>query len=111
MNSTKFCSRKYEVPLANLFPAIEVREQSPTSLRSNLPGDDTSSDEDDVYVPDEELSCESDYDEEGESEGSEDAQDVGPRPSPGRRPAPPITRPVRNRQPPARYGGPEWVRH
>ena len=93
MNTSKFCSKKYEVPLSDLFPAIERSDHSPMPAHTGTPGEDTSSDEDDVYDFREVLSSESDS-EGGESEGTgtEDEQDVGP--SPDQRPTLPVTRPL-----------------
>ena len=87
------------MPLTNLFPAIEGGERSLRAPLAGNQGDDTSSEEDDEVVDIGESSSSGSATSEGEEEpGTDDVPDVA-------------SRPIRDRRPPARYRGPEWVSH
>ena len=98
MNTTKFCSKRYEVPLSKLYLAVEKIGECHTPHQTSHSDSDSTSEEDaQEYssTEEEEIASESEDDEEM---GAENGLDMG------------RARPARERREPAWMRDPQWVR-
>ena len=100
MNSSKFCSTKYEVPLAHLLPVVVPSDPS-MPRKGGHTYSDTSSDEGDEGIENAEID-----DSESEDDGEEEEEEI----EPGVEPDHINLRPARNRREPAWMRDPQWVR-
>ena len=101
MNTAKFCSKRYEVPLSKLYPVIEKKGECYAPHQAYHSDSDTTSEED---TQDQQLSSQEEEEEASESEDEEETEaenelDMGQ-----------VPRPVRERREPAWMRDPQWVR-
>lgn len=101
MNTDKFCSKRYEVPLSKLYPIIEKKGECFIPHQAYHSDSDSTSEED---IQDQEPSSNEEEEEASESEDEEEMEaenelDVGQ-----------VLRPVRERREPAWMRDPQWVR-